>query len=411
MNSHFFNSKIKICLFLAGLCSTTLFSCGKEEVGFNNKEFDISKNNDNSLKVVINHVKEPSGSYYSLNIKGNGVAKDFKETTTPWRSITKQIKQVNFEEGITSLGNYYFNKLKINYYILPNSLTSFTETSFNSDAKLYLKNNEVTINNMNNEVYYYSEQAPADTTKKYWHYVNETPVVWSKIKVLFIGNSFTFYNDIPKMTENIAKSLGYDFVCDSITKGAHTLTQFADPTDEYGKHVYDTLKTKKDYDYVILQDQSTRSYTKYNEFYNACKKLNDLVKETQDHAETRLYATWGYPDGLSQNETVVSQEAKIRDKYKECGASLNIKVHNVGQAFSKIYEENKDINLYFSDNKHPGHLGSFLSSHVHAMSILNIDTRTSTYSSGYSEQENGNWEINAETADILKNCAYTVCFK
>ncbi len=408
---NFSNLKWNFLLLFFSLNILLLSGCKNKIEGFNNKEIDISKANDKSLKIKINYEKDSSsGNFYSLTISGTGEAKNFNNKETPWKTISKKIKKVEIEEGVTSLGTYYFNNLNLNYYVLPKTLESFENTTFNESAILYSKNTNLDINNINNKIYYYSENVPTDSSKKYWHYVNNIPVIYEKIKVLFVGNSFTFYNNIPKLTEEIGKSLGYDLTCDSITKGSWTLTKFADESDEMGKVVYDTLKNTNDYNYVIFQDQSTRSYTHYNEFYNAVDKLNKLVQKTQLNCETRLYATWGYPDGLKENEIILTQEEKIREKYIQCGNSLNIKVHNVGKAFSKVYQENKDINLYFSDNKHPSHYGSFLSAHVHAMSILNIDTRASSFSSYFSNEENLTWTIDEDNSIVLKNAAYNATF-
>lgn len=378
--------------------------------GFDNKVFDISKNNDNSLLAKIKYVNNSTeGKYYTLSISGNGESKDY-QNNAPWKSISKRIKNVDIAEGITKFGANVFSSLTLSSYILPSTTTYISSTSFNDDAILYIKNNTCEVPTDRKNVYFYSESAPTDKSKGYWHYVNDNPVVWSKIKALFIGNSFTYYNNIPKLTEEIIRSLGYDFTSEAVTCGAWTLTKFADKTDEYGKQVYEKLITNKDYDFVILQDQSTRSYTNYSAFYKAVESLNSLVKQTQSKAEVRLYSTWGYPDSSSTLK-VTEMEEKVREKYIECGTSLNLKVHHVGKAFSKVYEENRDkVNIYFSDNKHPSHWGSFLAAHVHAMNILGIDTRSSTFSSYHSNEENNDWTINEEDSKILKDTAYTASF-
>ena len=405
------NKGVKIVGFLAILGS--LVGCSSQTDSIDGKTYDISKNQDNSLTIKITYTSNTeNGSYYTLSIEGSGESKNYENRKTPWQSIIKKVKEINISEGITTLGTNYFNNAILSSYVLPSTLTSFTSTSFNSSAKLYAKNSLVDKGESTNDLYLYKETAPSESekkTNKYWHYVNNVPVIWSTIKVLFIGNSFTFYNDIPKLTEEIAKSIGYDFKADSITCGSYTLTKFADQSDAYGKQVYEKLNSNKDYDYVILQDQSARSYSNYSAFKTAVDTLNKLVKKTQDHAETRLYATWAY-DGMSSTNTITQQEQIIREKYEQCGNELGIKVHNVGKAFSKVYEENKEINLYFTDNKHPSHYGSFLSAHVHAMSLLGIDTRNSTFLSYYSSQEKTTWTISGSEATILKDAAYSVCF-
>lgn len=402
---------LSLILFIG---ASVLIGCNNTtSEGFDNKVFDVSKNSDNSLKATIKYITDNSdGKYYSLTLSGNGESKDYKTSNIPWKSISKKIKEVNIEEGVTKLGTYIFSSISITSIVLPSTLKYVDSTSFDTSSKVYIKNGSCETNDYDVNYYFYSESAPSDKTKKYWHYVNNNPVIWSKMKALFIGNSFTFYNNIPQLTEEIIKSMGYDFTSDSVTCGSYTLTKYADQNDEYGKQVYSKLTSNSDYDYVILQDQSTRSYSNYYGFYSAVESLSNLVKKTQKHSEVRLYATWGYPEGSSStSSTVLQMEEKIREKYIECATSLSLKVHHVGKAFSKVYSENRDkINIYFTDNKHPSHYGSFLSAHVHAMNILGIDTRSSTFNSYYSNEEGSTWTIDDDNAKILKDAAYTVSF-
>ena len=43
-----------------------------------------------------------------------------------------------------------------------------------------------------NKIYYYSEEVP-NVDGTYWHMVGELPVIWDSYKIMFIGNSFTYY--------------------------------------------------------------------------------------------------------------------------------------------------------------------------------------------------------------------------
>ena len=101
--------------------------------------------------------------------------------------------------------------------------------------------------------------------------------------------------------------------------------------------------------------------------------------------------------------TIPQMEAKIRAEYASAAKEIGATVCNVGEAFTKVYTENNDINLYYSeDNKHPSYNGAFLSACVHVSTILGIDPRTSTF--------NGSSEITPEVAAILKQAAYNAVF-
>ena len=104
--------------------------------------------------------------------------------------------------------------------------------------------------------------------------------------ILFIGNSYTYYNDMPaEIFKKIAVAAGYDVEVTAITKGSHKLSEFADPTDNYGAKVERALTSGKKYDYVVLQEQSVRPASDDAPlFFEAVRSLTARVREAN---------TWG----------------------------------------------------------------------------------------------------------------------
>ncbi len=114
---------------------------------------------------------------------------------------------------------------------------------------------------------------PESTEKK----EDETPVK-TNYTILFIGNSYTYYNDLPSIFKSLGESAGYTLDVDSITKGSHKLSQFANPSDDYGKKVEQALTGTKKYDYVVLQEQSIRPITDDSpDFYSAVRNLSERI--------------------------------------------------------------------------------------------------------------------------------------
>ena len=63
--------------------------------------------------------------------------------------------------------------------------------------------------------------------------------------VLFIGNSYTYYNDMPKgIFEPLARAAGLPIEVTAITAGGYALSQYADPRDPYGALVDEALDRK-----------------------------------------------------------------------------------------------------------------------------------------------------------------------
>ena len=70
--------------------------------------------------------------------------------------------------------------------------------------------------------------------------------------VLFIGNSYTEVNNLPKMTADIANSMGYEMTWSSNTPGGCTFSQHCNNQSM-------TLIRQGVWDFVILQEQSQYS--------------------------------------------------------------------------------------------------------------------------------------------------------
>lgn len=221
--------------------------------------------------------------------------------------------------------------------------------------------------------------------------------------ILFIGNSYTFYNDMPTIYfSNMAKSCGYDVKVTSITKGAYTLEKFADPTDPYGKMVDTALSTPGTYDFVILQEQSMRpAIETVGSFYDGVRDLVPRIRETG--AKPFLYATWGRQEGNEKlteyNMTNESMTWKLANAYAAIGEELDVPVIHAGLAFYDVYT-NSEINLYSADGSHPSPTGSYLVAMTLFCGIFGVDPVEATFSGS----------ATAEEDVILRNAAKTVLY-
>ena len=75
------------------------------------------------------------------------------------------------------------------------------------------------------------------------------------MQVLFIGNSFTYFNDMPYTFLNMAKTVDPDSRVESIAYGGYSLAQYCDEDTEVGRLVISKI-VSYEWDYVVLQEQS-----------------------------------------------------------------------------------------------------------------------------------------------------------
>lgn len=363
-----------------------------------------------SLNESVTAAFTDNGSYgFILTVSGEGAMPDYSsKKDAPWYSKSGRVTQIVIEDGITYIGDYSFTECAAKSITLPDSVTAVGVSAFKSSAKVY-SYTEVTTGE-GTIVYTYSAAKPAEAGYYWYLDASGEPAIWKTTKVLFIGNSFTFYSDVPGLFASIANAADQSVVVESVTKGSHTLSQFADETDEYGKKVDEKLTTYSDYDVVVLQEQSTTPLNDYPGFYAAVESLKAKINRTQDDCEIYLYSTWGYTDlAESLSCTIPEAEAKIRAAYEKCADALDLKVSYVGKAFTSAYENYSDtINLYYSDDKHPSYEGAFLSACVHVATILNCDVRASAYM-GEVTGDDGTATALA-TAETIKQIAYDTAF-
>ncbi|MBQ8208141.1 MAG: leucine-rich repeat protein, partial [Clostridia bacterium] len=195
--------------------------------------------------------------------------------------------------------------------------------------------------------------------------------------ILFIGNSFTYYNDMPTaIFPVIAGAAGKEVNVTAITNGGHTLAEFATSTDTYGAKVV-TAFAENEFDIVILQEQSHRPISNPESFYSAVRTLKEMAR--QNGAETYLYATWGYDADHTSLSTygndTADMEMKLRSAYEYIGSELNIPVCHVGAAMTYAFTKS-DVSLYKSDNYHPLTSASTLAAMTIFSTIYDIDPAT-----------------------------------
>lgn len=203
-------------------------------------------------------------------------------------------------------------------------------------------------------------------------------------RILLIGNSFTYYNDMNQpngILYQIATAAGYKVTVDSVYKGGYYLHQHLDENDEYGQQVLLRLRSGVKYDAVVIQDQSNVPISDPADFYDSCREFKTLVEAAG--AQLYLYETWGYKDGQSTltgyGRDTLDMEMKLRAASAAIADELDIPVIYVGAAFSKSYSEHPEIELYHADLKHPGVMGSYLIAWTIFGTVFGVDPATLDY--------------------------------
>jgi hypothetical protein len=181
------------------------------------------------------------------------------------------------------------------------------------------------------------------------------------LRVLFIGNSYTFYNDLPQMFAQLARSGGCEIEADMSAVGGWTLSDHATSAETLGK-----LQTQ-DWDYVLLQEQSvipSLQHERDQHMVPAARALDEKIR--QAGADTVMFMTWGRRDGLQAEgyPDFDSMQDQLYAGYMEIADELDAIVAPVGFAWQNSTAQQPHLNLWNADGSHPGGSGSYLTACV-----------------------------------------------
>ena len=185
-----------------------------------------------------------------------------------------------------------------------------------------------------------------------------------KLSVLFVGNSYTFFHDMPNVAfREVAQKAGYEVELTTVTCGGYRLCQFADPCDAYGIRLREVTQGQH-YDCVVLQEQSLNPIRNEAEFLRGAADVAALIRADR----LVMYATWGRNDGSADLDALGMNRMEMTERlsaaYRKAAASIGARVAEVGYAFLDYARDHNKDDLYEADKSHPSAIGSEIAAGV-----------------------------------------------
>jgi len=183
------------------------------------------------------------------------------------------------------------------------------------------------------------------------------------MRVLFVGNSYTHYNNMPKLFEQMADSKGVKLEVLMDAKSSHNFQMHSKRTD-----LYKNIRSTK-WDYVVLQGFSRELAQDRavidKESIPYIKQLLDSIYANNSCTNVLLYQTWGYDTGFKDDSlgidwTYQNMSDRIHEGYLYVSEQLNLSIVPVGKAWETVKENHPQIELYQEDKQHPSLAGSYL---------------------------------------------------
>ena len=212
---------------------------------------------------------------------------------------------------------------------------------------------------------------------------------FKKINALFLGNSYTYVNNLPQLIKDIALANGDTLVFDSNCPGGHTFNNHFNNATSISKI------NSQPWDCVILQAQSQEpSFSPGQVAAQTLPyaiKLDSIIKHNNLCSETVFFETWGRKNGDASNCaayppicTYIGMQNRLRASYKLFADTTHSIMSPVGEAWRKSISLNPTLELYSSDQSHPALEGSYLSACVFYETLFHKSVLSNTYTAGLS---------------------------
>ncbi len=167
-------------------------------------------------------------------------------------------------------------------------------------------------------------------------------------RVLFVGNSHTYYNDMPYFMEFISKNCGVDNVevqCTMLASPGQSLAWHSTQEDVRYNIIYGG------YDFIIFQNNA-HPFDGYEALKDGTNKLLNFINDSINKPTVVMYMTWSEkekPENFS----------KMREAYIKVADEFNLKLAPVGEKFSMV-SASYDTELYAKDGEHASPVGSYI---------------------------------------------------
>lgn len=218
-----------------------------------------------------------------------------------------------------------------------------------------------------------------------------TLVAQNTLSVLFIGNSYTSYNNLPQLVQSLSTSAGKTLNIDSSMPGGYLMSSHLNDATTFAKI------SQGNWDYVVLQEQSqipTIDFYRDNDMYPAMTDLKALIEQYNPCAKIITYMTWGRRYGGQQCDPIGTycspvfanfnqMQNSLTSAYLEISEQLNVQCAPVGVVWQNILNNSTNV-LHSGDNSHPNIDGSYVAACTIFSSIWKQGASGLSYTAGLS---------------------------
>ncbi len=198
-------------------------------------------------------------------------------------------------------------------------------------------------------------------------------------QVLLVGNSYSYENDLGGMIQGLGDSAGNRVRVTTRAVGGWWMKDHAASAD-----TIDVIESK-DWDYVVLQEQSivpASEPERLNSMNPSMRSLNRSIQKSG--ASPVMYLTWGRADGFSEvgHANYASMQAAVTLAYEKIADELVAVIAPVGEAWRQASIDHPGLTLFQSDGSHPTRSGTYLAACVFYAALFGKSPEGLEYTGG-----------------------------
>ena len=201
-----------------------------------------------------------------------------------------------------------------------------------------------------------------------------------KIKVLFVGNSYTYYNWSSYMLKEIAWKEGLEIEVGLSAHSGFTI-------EKHNSHsVTKSFVEAGGYDYAIVQEYNDRTavvgadLSKGSLGTDAAKYVADMktmiseIRKSSPSVTALLEMSWGTKTGTGSLiktdwTDYVTMQGYVTEGTRHVASETGVGYTLLGEAWKKVRTERPDIEMYHTDQHHPSYAGSYLKACVNYLTL------------------------------------------
>jgi hypothetical protein len=185
----------------------------------------------------------------------------------------------------------------------------------------------------------------AGACKKVKHTQPDPVIVYSDSakSILFVGNSLTFYNDLPKLVARIGRDSGVEIKTEMVAYGNYALE------DHWNDGAIQTLIAKNKYHFVVVQQGPSSQADGRAMLLDYGARIKNIC--TPQNTKLAFFMVWPAFANFHTFDGVINN-------YTNAAVATNSLLCPVGQVWKSHFQGTGDYSYYGPDMFHPSQKGS-----------------------------------------------------